>query len=367
MMTSIAYDWVSADDLSDAIGIEQEGYPSDEAASIDAFRYRQTHAGNLFLGAYALNADRRRLIGYVCATLSPEKQLTHSSMSTHVPGAASVCIHSVCVDGLHRRSGVGLALMKEYIRRLEKACMEEGAPYESILLITHEELRKFYEKAGFEWLGKSEVQHGSKAWFEMRRRFRKASELETAFRNTIADLPRAQVSDQNASELQQRQLADVLEALQRGGRNRNTPRSHLFSGFANGIADVVIPDGQRAGTSVNKYDLMCPRQECGSIILKKGVGMWVERSSVQLEPPDSREHALLPALPEPPETTHWWLIAPSPMAFENVGFSRPIPSLCTAEPQMRLLTCAECELGPLGWNAGGTEFWLACSRVAYGA
>ena len=239
-------------------------------------RYRQTQAGNLFLGAYALDAssgaDRRRLIGYVCATLSPEKQLTHSSMSTHVPDSASVCIHSVCVDGSYGRSGVGLALMKEYIARLEKACAEAGAPYESILLITHEELRNFYEKAGFEWLGKSEVQHGSKAWFEMRRRLLKASELA-----------RAQVSDQNASELQQRQLADVLEALQRGASNRNTPRSHLFSGFANGITDVVALDGQRAGTSVNKYDLMCPRQECGSIILKKGAAVWVERSSVQVD------------------------------------------------------------------------------------
>ena len=34
--------------------------------------------------------------------------------------------------------------------------------------------------------------------------------------------------------------------------------------------------------------------------------------------------------------------------------------------KLKLLACAECDLGPLGWSEeGGTEFWLACSRVGY--
>lgn len=34
--------------------------------------------------------------------------------------------------------------------------------------------------------------------------------------------------------------------------------------------------------------------------------------------------------------------------------------------RMKLLICAECELGPIGWcEEGGSEFWIACSRVAY--
>lgn len=36
---------------------------------------------------------------------------------------------------------------------------------------------------------------------------------------------------------------------------------------------------------------------------------------------------MLPALPTPPETAQWWLITPSPMAFENIGFSRPVQDL----------------------------------------
>jgi hypothetical protein len=46
-----------------------------------------------------------------------------------------------------------------------------------------------------------------------------------------------------------------------------------------------------------------------------------------MEPPGMPVHSLLPALPIPPETAQWWLITPSPMAFENIGFTRPVQSL----------------------------------------
>ena len=35
-------------------------------------------------------------------------------------------------------------------------------------------------------------------------------------------------------------------------------------------------------------------------------------------------------------------------------------------PKLKLLACAECDLGPLGWcEEGGKEFWLTCTRVGY--
>lgn len=109
-----------------------------------------------------------------------------------------------------------------------------------------------------------------------------------------------------------------------------------------------------------------------------------------MDPPNKPIHPDLTLLPAPPATTHWWLIRPSPFAFENIGFTRPVPpgdkssgtrsvfevlhSLSDApfheEPtkKLKLLICAECDLGPLGWTEeGGTEFWLACSRVKYSA
>jgi hypothetical protein len=101
--------------------------------------------------------------------------------------------------------------------------------------------------------------------------------------------------------------------------------------------------------------------------------------------PVGHQNPHLPPLPEPPQTVQWWLITPSPMEFENVGFTRPVQPLtelgaslrsplssflCThvhcEGRKIKLLTCAECDLGPLGWSEeGGSEFWLSCSRVAY--
>jgi len=45
-----------------------------------------------------------------------------------------------------------------------------------------------------------------------------------------------------------------------------------------------------------------------------------------MEPEGFHPQALLPPLPPAPETCQWWLITPSPMEFENIGFSRPVPS-----------------------------------------
>jgi len=186
-------------------------------------------------------------------------------MSTHVAGSASVCIHSVCVAPTHRRKRVGLALLKEYIRRLEQA-QSEGSEYlERILLITHDDLRGFYEQAGFEWLGKSSVVHGSRPWFEMQFNLSANKERDT------------QILDGN-----QPMPPGILEALQR--RPDVIPSSRSIFDYPNGLSDLLQPDTATEGVSLNKFDLFCPRDSCGSKILKKGVGKWVERASVQVHP-----------------------------------------------------------------------------------
>ncbi|KAJ7451173.1 Mss4-like protein [Mycena latifolia] len=152
----------------------------------------------------------------------------------------------------------------------------------------------------------------------------------------------------------------VMEALLRPSTSR--PASRTLASFSGGVTDVSMPESEFLS---NKYDLLCPRPACGSIILRTGVAKLVEKPSVQMEPAD-RTPALLPALPEPPALAAWWLVTPSPMEFENIGFSKPLSS--DAGGQMKLLVCAECDLGPVGWSeVGGTEFWLACSRVGYRA
>ncbi|KAJ4487677.1 Mss4-like protein [Lentinula aciculospora] len=158
--------------------------------------------------------------------------------------------------------------------------------------------------------------------------------------------------------------AGLWEALQ---SSSSRPRLHSrpLSSFEHGISDVSeLTDGE----TTNRYDLLCPRAQCGSIVLKKGAAVMKERESLQIESSDIPTHPLLPPLPSVPESSQWWLVTPTPMAFENVGFSRPVESLplSPSGKKLKLLACAECDLGPLGWSEeGGSEFWLACSRVGY--
>ncbi|KAF7369040.1 Acyl-CoA N-acyltransferase [Mycena venus] len=326
--SALTFKNVPAEDLEKAIEIETQGFPPDEAATLEAFRLRQSLAGDLFLGAYI----DHQLAGYVCSTLSPDVSLTHESMAKHVPDSSSICIHSVCVSPAYRGHGVGLKLLREYIARLETARREKSAPFERILLITHDNLRPFYEKAGFEWLGLSAVVHGSQPWYEMR------------IILGLSPPPSAQ--------------QQMFQALQRPS-NRN-PAPHLLSSFPGGVSEVSWIESD---ILVNKFDLLCPRSDCGSVILKRGVAKLAEATSVQLEPANHPNNPLLPALPEPPAVTQWWLVTPSAMEFENIGFSRAVESL---GEKMKLLACAEYDLGPVGWcKEGGTEFWLACSRVGY--
>jgi len=219
------------------------------------------------------------------------------------------------------------------------------------LLITHEELRPFYESAGFHWEGPSQVVHGSKPWFAMRRDLSvTTSSIMESAEHTIpgnASIP-----------------LNFLEALAR-------PKGQIIAGrvisdFPHGLSDLLEADDVHPGSSVNKFDLVCSEAECGSFMLKKRVAKWVERSSVQIEPIGNHERVNLPALPIPPETAQWWLVTPALMQFENMGISRPVHGLSNNGLQMKLLVCAECNLGPVGWfEEGGSEFWVACSRVAY--
>ncbi|KZT70613.1 Mss4-like protein [Daedalea quercina L-15889] len=160
--------------------------------------------------------------------------------------------------------------------------------------------------------------------------------------------------------------AGLWEALQRSAITRNRAVGRALAAFPNGAQDLAVDEGQ--GTLRNKHDLLCPRSGCGSVILKSGIAALVERMSMVLEPPEHTAATLLPPLPVPPGTMNWWFITPNAMAFENIGFSKGVISEGTLSTgkRLKLLSCADCDLGPLGWcEEGGSEFWLACSRVSY--
>lgn len=163
-------------------------------------------------------------------------------MSTHVAGAPYVAIHSVCISGEYRRKGVAVALLKEYLARVEKDGVK-GAR-----LITHEELVPLYAKAGFAMVGESEVVHGERKWWEMK------------------------------VDFGEREKVVVVEEVRNPGSTWES-----FGGI-----EALLDDEGR-----NKADLFCPRGECRCILLKATVGKYVRRpasdltvcSSLLLSPP----------------------------------------------------------------------------------
>ncbi|KAG1765545.1 hypothetical protein EDD22DRAFT_880418 [Suillus occidentalis] len=144
----------------------------------------------------------------------------------------------------------------------------------------------------------------------------------------------------------------ALDALKRPSNAGDRSRIRKLSDFENGVLAVVASHDKDPAELTHKFDLLCPRNGC-------------ERDSVELDITKQPLHPDLPALPAPPATAQWWLVAPTVMEFENIGFTNPVQQDAAA-PKLKFLICAECDLGPLGWcEAGVDEFWLACSRVGY--
>ena len=91
-------------DVPHLAAMEAASYPADEAASAAALAFRAENAPDAFLVAVPAHADGDdAAVGFVCGTRTTADKLTHASMSTHEPGGALLCIHSVVVEQARRR------------------------------------------------------------------------------------------------------------------------------------------------------------------------------------------------------------------------------------------------------------------------
>ena len=91
----------------------------------------------------------------------------------------------------------------------------------------------------------------------------------------VAVLPPSVMSAdaQNPSELP----SGLLEALQ-GRTKKSKPPFRPLSGFENGLKDLTAEGDQPS----NKYQLLCPRDECRSVILREGVATLCEGFNIQV-------------------------------------------------------------------------------------
>ncbi|TNY23822.1 Mss4-like protein [Rhodotorula diobovata] len=327
------YALVQSADIPRALELEQAGFPEDEAASLDSLQSRQANAGDLFLGAYTRTSSERRLVGYVCSTRTASSTLTHDSMATHDPSGPYVAIHSVCVDEAHRGKGVAANLLSEYLARLDKDDSVRGAR-----LISHDELIKLYQRAGFELVGRSAVVHGARPWYELKVDFPRASSSSSSSSSSVAAAPAAAI-DHEAEE----------------GDFRSPGRLLARAGGLDSLVDTA--------TGTNAADLFCPRAECRCLLLRRGAGNWVRGHAGGFELPALPRPVSAPAPTAGPSQGYWSVS--SPLAFENIGFSRnalppsssasassaaAAPPAAQAGATIKYLTCADCDHGPLGWH-----------------
>jgi len=170
---------------------------------------------------------------------------------------------------------VATQLLREYLSRLRSRVEAGSVPYERVVLISHEKLIPFYENAGFTNLGTSGVVYGSLPWYELRAELKNMTEA-SGFTDRVAGstpFPPAGSASQTHHQIPE----GVWDALSHKSSSSRT--GQLLSSF-DSIGSVTTKTV--AGSLVNKFDLICPREGCGSIILKEGVGKLVERASEQV-------------------------------------------------------------------------------------
>jgi GNAT superfamily N-acetyltransferase len=236
-------------------------------ALLTSRRYRQANAGDLFLGVYL---PTRTLIGIIMSTRSSSPVLTHSSMTSHDPKGSSVCVHGICIRKEYRRRGIATDLLREYVQQVSKI---QGI--ERILLLCHEELQRLYVRAGFELVGKSEVVHGSKEWWEMRRILGETGGIDMDGFDVVSEH-----GGRTASPPSMQAMADIMAAVaQSSSSSRSRPTPKLLSSYPN-LQDVIDTDGSE--TKRNKFKLVCVRDGCGSLILQAETAELVEEPSVEV-------------------------------------------------------------------------------------
>ncbi|GAA5899578.1 hypothetical protein JCM8208_000596 [Rhodotorula glutinis] len=327
------YALVQPQDIPRAFELEQQGFPEDERAPLKSLEYRQANASALFLGAFT--ASPRNLVAYVCATRTSSPTLTHDSMANHDPRGPYVAIHSVCVDPAHRRKGIALALVKEYLARLDR----DDDSVVGARLIAHDSLIKLYQHAGFQLVGRSKVVHGAKPWYELKVDFSRAS-TSASSSSSAAPTPAPAAAATASTHSDEGDVRSPGRLLARAG----------------GLGALVD-----SASGTNATDLFCPRAECRCLLLRRGAGTFVRGHASDFELPALPRPVSAPE-PAPSPSQGYWSVS-SPLAFDNIGFSRNAlppssssssavapPLSAPAGATIKYLTCADCDHGPLGWH-----------------
>ncbi|RAL11344.1 acyl-CoA N-acyltransferase [Aspergillus homomorphus CBS 101889] len=170
-------------DLDSCVEVES-AFPEQERCSREKFIYRLTVCPDLCLGLFVEKTPGQpQLIGHVIATRVSTNRVLDASMEMpenwtggrevvrdqdgQVVGNDSngrfVGVHSLAIRDEYQRKGLGRALMDEYIAYAR----DSFDSAQSIVIIAHDHLIKFYTSFGFENLGPSPCAFGGGGWYDM--------------------------------------------------------------------------------------------------------------------------------------------------------------------------------------------------------
>ncbi|KAE8415276.1 acyl-CoA N-acyltransferase [Aspergillus pseudocaelatus] len=153
-----------------------------EVESVFPEQERCSREKDLCLGLFVENSGQVELVGHVIATRVPGNRVTDGAMEmpknwdgsrdvVQVNGEAVgndvngrfVGVHSLAIRTGYQGKGLGRALMDEYIESARNGI--ESA--QSIVIIAHDHLIRFYESFGFKNLGPSPCAFGGGGWYDM--------------------------------------------------------------------------------------------------------------------------------------------------------------------------------------------------------
>jgi predicted N-acetyltransferase YhbS len=140
--------------------IEKNCFPEDEAATLQSFQDRYARFPECF---FVLEVDRI-IVGHIngCIYHSPElPDELYSDPSLHCPNGKYQTVFGLAVEPEFQSKGYASILVKKFIT-VSRIRMHKG-----IVLTCKDNLIYYYQRFGFEHLGKSVSDHGGASWNDM--------------------------------------------------------------------------------------------------------------------------------------------------------------------------------------------------------
>jgi GNAT superfamily N-acetyltransferase len=152
---------IKEDELEEALHLEQRCYVPEAAATREGFRYRFDHYPRYFWSAWSGDKLLGITNGIRTSAWSCDDEMKGDQQDDEQGN--NFCILTVAVADEARRQGIGAMLLN----KLVKEC--DAAGHDAIILMCEPHLIRFYEQAGFTYIGVSSSSHGGIEWHEMRR------------------------------------------------------------------------------------------------------------------------------------------------------------------------------------------------------